>query len=221
MHYPPESRLSVGGFLRTLPMPSCLWGGSYQEVAEPTRNSGGRTWPVMPAFGGHAAQDELAEAHAAARILRDQLCSANDKAALLLSYQDAAEQEHRGIRDQTRHLQVSQHSDRPWHSSSVAGQHPAHKHANDLLRPAVQCLAEQLNAAVGAARPVRHWEATSRSDHRHWIVVVCCLHPTAVTLVLRRRNMRTSRIDWPRPRRRMSRPSRRPRSCGRTPIDSR
>ncbi len=88
--------------------PSCFGGGSQQDVADPLRTGTGRAWPAMATTGGrHAARDELAEAHAAAQTLRAQLRSANDKAALMLSYRDAAEQEHRGMRDHTQRLQVS------------------------------------------------------------------------------------------------------------------
>ena len=87
-------------------MTSCLWGGSPRLVAEPMSSSRGRPWPAVSAVGCHAAHDELAEAHAASQTLREQLRSANDKAALLLSYREAAEQEYCGMREQTQRLQV-------------------------------------------------------------------------------------------------------------------
>jgi hypothetical protein len=94
-------------------MPLCIWGGSFQDVGQPMRTAG-HAWPAMLATRGHAhgserfAQltEELAEAHAGAQVLRDHLRSANDKAALLLSYRDAADQEHRRIRDDAEALQV-------------------------------------------------------------------------------------------------------------------
>ena len=88
--------------------PSCFGGsGAQRDVVDPSRS--GRAWPavVMTTTGRHhAAHDELAEARAAVQTLRDQLRSANDKAALMLSYREAAEQEHRGVREHTQRLQV-------------------------------------------------------------------------------------------------------------------
>ena len=94
-------------------MPLCLWGGSPQDVAPPLRPDG-HPGPTMPVSGGRAhgadrapqLAEELAEAHAGAQVLRDQLRSANDKVALLLSYRDAVDEEHRRIRDDSEALQV-------------------------------------------------------------------------------------------------------------------
>ena len=89
--------------------PSCFGGGSQQrDVADPLGRTGGaRAWPAVSTGYRHAARDEeLAEARAAAQTLRDRLRAANAKAALMLSYRDAAEQECRGVREHTQRLQV-------------------------------------------------------------------------------------------------------------------
>ena len=97
-------------------MPLCLWGGSPLDVAQPQRTAG-QPWTTMPAASGRApasldraaqhVEEQLAEARAGAQTLREQLRSADDKAALLLSYRDAADQEHRRIRQESEALQVS------------------------------------------------------------------------------------------------------------------
>jgi len=115
--------------------PSCFGGGSQRDVADPLRSGSGRAWPAMTTTGGrHAARDELAEARAAAQTLRDQLRSANDKAALMLSYRDAAEREHRGMRDHTQRLQVS------GRRSKLTQHCSAHCLPADFLRSAIQLI---------------------------------------------------------------------------------